>query len=142
MTAVNNFECFRSDLNEPIRDQFKTQYLDSSTEYRFFIFFIRRFDTRFLIRSSAQVKGSIVRERILTDTYTLRSTRHTFSKMTINPTCLQSQFEDKDLHYPWQNKYINQIKMVQYRAVRYIFNDYQHTSSVTSMLNKLSLPTH
>ena len=31
--------------------------------------------------------------------------------------------------------------MVQHRAVRYIFNDYQHTSSITSMLNKLSLPT-
>ena len=42
---------------------------------------------------------------------------------------------------PWQNKYINQIEMVQHRAVRYIFNDYQHTSSITSMLNKLSLPT-
>ena len=34
---------------------------------------------------------------------------------------------------PWQNKYINQIEMVQHRAVRYIFN--QHTSSITSMLN-------
>ena len=42
---------------------------------------------------------------------------------------------------PWQNKYIKQIEMVQHRAVRYIFNDYQHTSSITSMLNKLSLPT-
>ena len=31
--------------------------------------------------------------------------------------------------------------MVQHRAVRYIFNDYQHTSSIISMLNKLSLPT-
>ena len=38
---------------------------------------------------------------------------------------------------------INQIEIVQHRAVRYtcIFNDYQHTSSITSMLNKLSLPT-
>ena len=42
---------------------------------------------------------------------------------------------------PWQKKYINPIEMVQHRAVRYIFNDYQHTSSITSMLNKLSLPT-
>ena len=42
---------------------------------------------------------------------------------------------------PWQKKYINQIEMVQHRAVRYIFNDYQHTSSITSMLNKLSFPT-
>ena len=42
---------------------------------------------------------------------------------------------------PWQNKYINQIEMVQHRAVRYIFNDYQHRGSITSMLNKLSLPT-
>ena len=42
---------------------------------------------------------------------------------------------------PWQNKYINQIEMVQHRAVRYIFNYCQHTSSITSMLNKLSLPT-
>ena len=31
--------------------------------------------------------------------------------------------------------------MVQHRAVRYIFNDYGTTSSVTAMLNKLSLPT-
>ena len=31
--------------------------------------------------------------------------------------------------------------MVQRRAVRYIFNVYQHTSSNTHMLNKLSLPT-
>ena len=42
---------------------------------------------------------------------------------------------------PWQNKYIKQIEMVLHKAVRYIFNDYQHTSSITSMLNKLSLPT-
>ena len=42
---------------------------------------------------------------------------------------------------PWQNKYIKQIEMVKHRAERYIFNDYQHTSSITSMLNKLSLPT-
>ena len=42
---------------------------------------------------------------------------------------------------PWQKKYINQIEMVQHRAVRYIFNDYNFTSSVSSMLNQLALPT-
>ena len=42
---------------------------------------------------------------------------------------------------PWQKKYINQIEMVQHRAVRYIFNDYNFTSSVFSMLNELALPT-
>ena len=31
--------------------------------------------------------------------------------------------------------------MVQHRAVRYIFNDYNFTSSVSSMLNQLALPT-
>ena len=31
--------------------------------------------------------------------------------------------------------------MVQHRAVRYIFNDYNYTSSVSSMLNQLALPT-
>ena len=40
---------------------------------------------------------------------------------------------------PWQKKYINQIEMVQHRAVRYIFNDYNFTSSVSSMLNQLAL---
>ena len=42
---------------------------------------------------------------------------------------------------PWQKKYINQIEMVQHRAIRYIFNDYNFTSSVSSMLNQLALPT-
>ena len=42
---------------------------------------------------------------------------------------------------PWQKKYIKSLEMVQHRAVRYIFNDYGTTSSVTVMLNKLSLPT-
>ena len=42
---------------------------------------------------------------------------------------------------PWQKKYINQIEMVQHRVVRYIFNDYNFTSSVLSMLNELALPT-
>ena len=41
---------------------------------------------------------------------------------------------------PWQNKFIEKIEMVQHRAVRYIF-DYKYTSSITSMLNKLKLPT-
>ena len=31
---------------------------------------------------------------------------------------------------PWQKKYINQIEMEQHRAVRYMFNDYNFTSSV------------
>ena len=31
---------------------------------------------------------------------------------------------------PWQKKYINQIEMIQHRAVRYIFNDYNVTNSV------------
>ena len=42
---------------------------------------------------------------------------------------------------PWQKKYIEQLEMVQHRAVRYILNDYASTSSVTEMLKKLSLPT-
>ena len=44
---------------------------------------------------------------------------------------------------PWQKKYINQIEMVEHRAVRYIFNDYTFTSSVCSLLkvNQLALPT-
>ena len=42
---------------------------------------------------------------------------------------------------PWQKKYIKSLEMVQHRAVRYMFNDYGTTSSVTAMLNKLSLPT-
>ena len=42
---------------------------------------------------------------------------------------------------PWQKKYINEIEMVQNRAVRYILNDYNFTSSVSSMLNQLALPT-
>ena len=41
----------------------------------------------------------------------------------------------------WQKKYTNQIEMVQHRAVRYIFNDYNFTSSVSSMLNQLALST-
>ena len=42
---------------------------------------------------------------------------------------------------PWQKKYINQIEIVQHRAVHYIFNDYNFTSSDSSMLNQLALPT-
>ena len=42
---------------------------------------------------------------------------------------------------PWQKKYINKIKMIQHRAIRYIFNDYSFTSSVSNMLFKLNLPT-
>ena len=42
---------------------------------------------------------------------------------------------------PWQKKYIEQLEMVQHRAVRYILNAYASTSSVTEMLKKLSLPT-
>ena len=38
-------------------------------------------------------------------------------------------------------KYINQIEIVEHRAVRYIFNDYKFTSSDSSMLNQLALPT-
>ena len=37
--------------------------------------------------------------------------------------------------YHWQKKYINQIEMVQHRAVRYIFNDFNLTSSVSSVLS-------
>ena len=43
--------------------------------------------------------------------------------------------------YHWQKKYINQIKMVQHRAVHYIFNDYNFIGSVSSILNQLALPT-
>ena len=43
---------------------------------------------------------------------------------------------------PWQKKkYINKIEMIQRRAIRYIFNDYSFTSSVSNMLSKLNLPT-
>ena len=42
---------------------------------------------------------------------------------------------------PWQNKFSEKIEMVQHRAMRYIFNDYKYTSNITSMLNKLKLPT-
>ena len=42
---------------------------------------------------------------------------------------------------PWQKKYTNQIIMVLHRAVSYIFNDDNFTSSVSSMLNQLALPT-
>ena len=42
---------------------------------------------------------------------------------------------------PWQKKYINKIKMIQHRAIRYIFDNYSFTSSVSNMLSKLSLPT-
>ena len=41
----------------------------------------------------------------------------------------------------WQKKYINKIEMIQHRALRYIFNDYSFTSSVSNMLSKLNLPT-
>ena len=42
---------------------------------------------------------------------------------------------------PWQNKYIEKIEMIQHRAIRYIFNDYSSSSSVTNMRSKLNLPT-
>ena len=42
---------------------------------------------------------------------------------------------------PWQNKYIEKIEMIQHRAVRYIFNDFSYTSSISNMLSKLNLPT-
>ena len=42
---------------------------------------------------------------------------------------------------PWQNKYIKQLEMVQHRAARYILNDYASTSSVTTMLKNLGLPS-
>ena len=42
---------------------------------------------------------------------------------------------------PWQNKYIENIEMIQHRAVRYILNDFSFTSSVSNMLSKLNLPT-
>ena len=41
--------------------------------------------------------------------------------------------------YPWIKLNMNQD--TQCRAVRYIFNDYNFTSSVSSMLNQLALPT-
>ena len=42
---------------------------------------------------------------------------------------------------PWQKKYIHQLEMILHRALRYIFNDYSYTSSVSSMLSELNLPT-
>ena len=43
---------------------------------------------------------------------------------------------------PWQNKYLyRKIEMIQQRAVRYKFNDFSFTSSVSNMLSKLNLPT-
>ena len=42
---------------------------------------------------------------------------------------------------PWQKKYIDKIEMIQHRAIRYIFNHYSSTSSVTNMLSELNLPT-
>ena len=42
---------------------------------------------------------------------------------------------------PWQKKYIDKIEMTQHMAIRYIFNDYSSTSSVSNMLSKLNLPT-
>ena len=42
---------------------------------------------------------------------------------------------------PWQKKYMNKIEMIQHSAIRYIFNDYSFTSSVSNMLSKLNLPT-
>ena len=39
---------------------------------------------------------------------------------------------------PWQNKYIEKIEMIQHRAVRYISNDFSHTSSIGNMLSKLT----
>ena len=40
---------------------------------------------------------------------------------------------------PWQNKYIEKIEMIQHRAIRYIFNDYSSSSSVTNMREIASL---
>ena len=42
---------------------------------------------------------------------------------------------------PWQKKYIQQLEMIQHRAVRYVLNDYAYTSSIKAMLSKLKLPT-
>ena len=41
---------------------------------------------------------------------------------------------------PWQ-KNINKNEMIQHRAIRYIFNNYSFTSSVSNMLSRLNLPT-
>ena len=41
---------------------------------------------------------------------------------------------------PWKKRYID-LEMVQHIAARYIFNDYAYTSSVTTMINKIGLPT-
>ena len=46
------------------------------------------------IETASQVKRSIVRARIITGTYTLQSNRHTFSKKTVDPTCILCQLEE------------------------------------------------
>ena len=51
------------------------------------------------LEATRQVKRSIVRARIRTGTYTLQATRRTFSKKSINSTCLHCQLEDEDLHH-------------------------------------------
>ena len=33
---------------------------------------------------------------------------------------------------PWKKKYIQQLEMIQHRAVRYVLNDYAYTRSVTA----------
>ena len=43
--------------------------------------------------------------------------------------------------HPWQQHLIHKIEMVQRQAARYIMNDYNFTSSVSNMLQALSLQT-
>ena len=66
---------------------------------------------------------------------------------TNNPKLKESAYVRPFVEYaasvcdPWQNKYIEKIELIQHRAIRYIFNDYSSSSSVTNMRSKLNLPT-
>ena len=51
------------------------------------------------IETARQVKGSIVRARITTGTYTLQSNRHTLNKKIVDPTCPLCQLEEEDLRH-------------------------------------------
>ena len=42
---------------------------------------------------------------------------------------------------PYYNSQIQQLKKVQRRAARWIYNDYSRFSSVSALLNELSLPS-
>ena len=42
---------------------------------------------------------------------------------------------------PWQDKYKDKIEIIQHRAIRSIFNDYNYLSSVSNMFSKLNLHT-